>query len=303
MRIFLSHSSRDKPLLREVMQYIPRHVRTWLDDNDLRIGEDLHVSIRKAINIETDFVIIFISPESVRSKWVRLELEWALKREREIGRVFILPVVIDEQSWRELPESIQNKRYLSCTDFSEHGVKKFADRLCDELFAWTTRLADFNESMNPELLEEDLRNRRRLVKSIARNVSDNQDECNQDECLTNERLSFIISSLDFQHKLQLLILYEIMRGKFRDYFKNVDWEHGQLLDVELRLSTGEKWTRTFDFGSKSFEILRNEYGLGDRDFLVRDVFLDGIYRLDDKDRDSLFSNVQIMSIEHRTLGT
>ena len=296
MRIFLSHSSRDKPLLREVMQYIPPHVRAWLDDNDLRIGEDLYVSIRKAIDIETDFMIIFISPESVRSKWVRLELEWALKRECEIGRVFILPIVMDEQSWRELPESVQRKRHLSCTDFSEHGVRQFADRLCDELFAWASKLAESKRSRDTEFIEEDLRNRRRLVKSIAINVSDNQDDCSQDECLTNERLSFIISSLDFQRKLQLLVFYEVMRGKFRDDFKNVNWEDVQFLEVDLRLHTGEIWTRTFDFEPMSFEILRNDYGLGDKGYLVRNVFLDGVNRLDDKDRNNLFSNVQIMKI-------
>jgi len=111
------------------MQYIPRHVKTWFDDNDLRIGEDLYVSIRNAININTDFVVIFISPEAVRSKWVRRELEWALGRERELGRVFILPIVLDERSWSELPENVQNKRYLLCTDFSENGIKDFANRL------------------------------------------------------------------------------------------------------------------------------------------------------------------------------
>ena len=276
------------------MQYIPRHVKTWFDDNDLRIGEDLYVSIRNAININTDFVVIFISPEAVRSKWVRRELEWALGRERELGRVFILPIVLDERSWSELPENVQNKRYLLCTDFSENGIKEFANRLSDELFAWTSKLMEFKQLREPELVEEDLRNRRRLIRSTAKKISDNQENCAEDQCLTTERLSFIISSLDFPRKLQLLVLYELMVGKFKDDFRNVNWEDIQFLEVDLRLADGEKWTRIFDFTPVAFEMLRNEYGLGDRYYLVRDVFLTGLNKLQKNDRDNLFANIQVM---------
>lgn len=296
MRIFLSHSSRDKPLLREIMQYIPNHVRTWFDDKDLRIGENLYVSIRQAIDTDTDFVLIFISPEAVRSGWVRRELEWALKREREIGRVFILPIVLDKESWSELPEEIQNKRYLLCTDFSVSGIRQFANQLSDELFAWTSRLMESTIKREPEFEREDTINRRQLIKSIAMKISDDQLVCDDDQCLTSERLMFIISSLDFQRKLQLLLLYELMRGRFKVQFTNISLEKYDFLDVVLRTIRGDVWRRIFDFSPLAFEILRKDYGLGDESFLVRDVFLDGIEKLNEEERSNLFSNIEVIGI-------
>ena len=299
MRIFLSHSSRDKPLLREIMKYLPHHVLTWFDDKDLRFGEKLYTSIRRAIDIETDFVILFISPEAVRSQWVQRELQWAITREYEIGRVFILPVVLDKESWRQLPADIQSKRYLPCTDFSESGVRKFADHLSNELFAWISRMSESTKDMDPGLEKEDLRSRREIIKTLSTKITDNQDECREDQCLTKERLNFIVSGLDSQRKLQLLILYEFMRGNFKDQYDNVEWEEVDLIEVDFRLSGGEVWSRIFDFTPLTFEHLRNDYGLGDNKYLVRNVFLDGIAKLSEKERRVLFSGVEVTNFSFR----
>jgi hypothetical protein len=38
MRIFLSHSSRQKPLVREMKRYLPDHINAWIDEKDLLVG-------------------------------------------------------------------------------------------------------------------------------------------------------------------------------------------------------------------------------------------------------------------------
>jgi len=78
MKIFFSHSSRDKPLVREIRSYLPPHIRAWIDEDDLLVGEDLEQSIKSAITSTADFLVIFIGADSIRSHWVKRELDWAL---------------------------------------------------------------------------------------------------------------------------------------------------------------------------------------------------------------------------------
>ena len=49
MKVFLSHSSRDKALVREIRSHLPEHVTTWLDEEELLVGQDLKISIKSAI--------------------------------------------------------------------------------------------------------------------------------------------------------------------------------------------------------------------------------------------------------------
>ena len=56
---------------------------------------DINVPIRNTIQDEADFVIIFLDREAMKPEWVMREFECALKikREKQSGRVFVLPVL------------------------------------------------------------------------------------------------------------------------------------------------------------------------------------------------------------------
>ncbi len=105
-------------------------------------------------------------------------------------------------------------------------------------------MSESTKEKDPGLEKEDLRSRREIIKTLSTKISDNQDECSEDQCLTKERLNFIVTALDTQRKLQLLILYELMRGKFRDQYDNVEWEDVDLIEVDFRL-TAEKYGLVF----------------------------------------------------------
>jgi hypothetical protein len=40
MQIFLSHSSRQKPLVREVMRNLPEYLGLWIDEQKLLFGDN-----------------------------------------------------------------------------------------------------------------------------------------------------------------------------------------------------------------------------------------------------------------------
>jgi len=140
MRIFLSHTSRHKPLVREVKNHLPQYIRSWIDEKDLFIGENIGDGIKNVIEKHTDFVIIFVDSHAVASEWVKQELQWALEYEQRLGRTFVLPVVLDREAWDRIePEELRKRKFLECVDFSEEGIKTLANGLIFQLFSWVGR--------------------------------------------------------------------------------------------------------------------------------------------------------------------
>lgn len=135
MKVFLSYSSRDKALVREVRSHLPRHIQTWLDEDDLLWSQNLTVSIKEAITQGADYFVIFLDREAIRSDWVRREFEWALERERQLARTFVLPVLLDD-CWGEVqPAAFQERKYLKCLDQSVQGVRSLAEAMSSQIFA------------------------------------------------------------------------------------------------------------------------------------------------------------------------
>lgn len=139
MKIFLSHSSEDKHIVRKFQFHLPNHIHVWLDENDLGLGEKFPAAIEKAITEECDFVIVFISKASERSRWVQREVEWALQREKELGRVFLLPLLLEDIRDEAQYPKLDEKLYLSCFEHSDGGVTLSARKLSDYLFAFVSR--------------------------------------------------------------------------------------------------------------------------------------------------------------------
>lgn len=143
MKVFLSHSSRNKPLVREVKSYFPEHVKLWIDEKDLLVGENIDQSLQGTISEGTDYLIFFIDQYSLNSAWVRKEIQWAMDVERRTNRTFVLPILLDRDSLDgPLPDEIKNRKYLSCFDYSEAGIRGLASSLISELFAWLSRDLD-----------------------------------------------------------------------------------------------------------------------------------------------------------------
>lgn len=140
MKIFFSHVSSDKPLIREICQHFPDHLRSWVDEDELLVGEHIGPSIRDAISEASDFVVLIVSTRTVSSEWVRREVKWALQREKRLGRTFLLPVVVDISAWKDLvPKSEQARKYLHLRDFDRLSVKGLADQLVSSIFANVSR--------------------------------------------------------------------------------------------------------------------------------------------------------------------
>ena len=138
MRVFLSHSSRIKPLVREVRSCLPEHVNTWIDEKDLLAGDPLERRIRNAIQSDCDFLVVFLDDSVTKSEWVAKELAWARDEEERLGRPFIIPVIIEDAELGELGW-LRERLYLRCHGYAETDISRLASELSSALFGWLSR--------------------------------------------------------------------------------------------------------------------------------------------------------------------
>jgi hypothetical protein len=103
MNIFISHSSKDKWAARRISEdLISLGTKTFLDEKDIETGESIDVSLVKNLTNCTDFLII-LSPASIKSEWVLLELGGAIALGKKI-----IPILLYVGA-NEMPKAINLK--------------------------------------------------------------------------------------------------------------------------------------------------------------------------------------------------
>jgi hypothetical protein len=143
MRVFLSHASESKPLVRTIAAHFPPHVEVWIDVNELSTGAPLPENIESAIDYECDYVIVFVEANALASDWVRREVGMALRRERDLKRPFLLPVLLEPLA-DQLPRlgELGERIHFDATDSTPAGLQRAGELLCGELFALASRLIE-----------------------------------------------------------------------------------------------------------------------------------------------------------------
>lgn len=100
LRVFLCHSSADKPAVRELYQKLRAEpwIEPWLDEEELFPGMNWNMEIEKAIE-ETDVIIVCLSNNSITKEgYVQKEIKTALDYSdyKPEGSIFIIPLRLEE---------------------------------------------------------------------------------------------------------------------------------------------------------------------------------------------------------------
>jgi hypothetical protein len=110
---FLSHSSKDKAIIRQVAADLSAEgITVWLDEQRIHVGDSIPEKIAQGL-AQSDFFLIALSEHSVGSEWVKRELNNALVQEISKRNIAILPLKL---SPCEIPGLIADKKYA---DFSK----------------------------------------------------------------------------------------------------------------------------------------------------------------------------------------
>jgi len=105
MKVFISHSSKDKKFVRKLKNCLNENsISTWFDENQLDLGDSLINKLELALD-ESSHLVIVLSPSSVESEWVKYELKKAIKNSRTGLMNKIIPIKYRECS---IPEELSD---------------------------------------------------------------------------------------------------------------------------------------------------------------------------------------------------
>ena len=92
--IFLSHADKDRSFVKRLAGMLAGHgLKVWYSRRHLKGADQWHDEIGDALRRCNWFVIV-LSPNSIRSEWVRRELIYALRKRRYRRR--IVPILYKE---------------------------------------------------------------------------------------------------------------------------------------------------------------------------------------------------------------
>lgn len=147
-KIFISHSSVDKPFVRRLAARITKAgYEVWLDEHELLAGDALGEKIAGALK-ETKVIVVVVSENSVRSNWLKYELNIAIERMIK-GDCRVIPAVIDEAP---VPSEVEGRKYADFRKNFSAGLRSIFTALEDEARQASSR-AGFRVEAR-DLLEE-----------------------------------------------------------------------------------------------------------------------------------------------------
>lgn len=110
--VFLCHSSQDRKFVERLASDLSANgVDVWFDRWEIKVGDSVVAKISEGI-CSHDYLAIILTPNSVRSKWVQLELNVALMKELDKQQVVVLPILAEACT---MPPLIAEKRYANFT--------------------------------------------------------------------------------------------------------------------------------------------------------------------------------------------
>lgn len=121
--VFLSHSSKDKELVRWIaVDLTAKGYRTWFDEWEISVGESIPRRISEGLE-QSRVVLVCLSPNSVNSRWV--EEEWQAKYWDEIQsrNIAVLPVLLQKC---KVPSLLRNRKYADFTNSFSQGVEELS---------------------------------------------------------------------------------------------------------------------------------------------------------------------------------
>lgn len=116
---FLSHSSIDKPFVRQLASDLTAAgISVWLDEQRIKVGESIPEKISQGL-ADSDYFLLVVSKSSATSEWVKKELNGALVNEVQRRQVHILPIKLDDVP---MPAAISDKKYADFSTSYKSGL-------------------------------------------------------------------------------------------------------------------------------------------------------------------------------------
>ncbi|WP_375561235.1 TIR domain-containing protein [Bernardetia sp. OM2101] len=108
---FISYAEEDEEIRNRVLRSLSQHlITTWTHQMDIQAGGDFDKEVENGIE-QADNFIFFITHESIKSEYCKIELEHAVKYNKRI-----IPLRMDSVPVHNFPIEIRNLQFIDFTD-------------------------------------------------------------------------------------------------------------------------------------------------------------------------------------------
>jgi len=157
---FISYSPDDSAFVDRLAEdLVANGVGVWLDRWEICVGDSITDRIQQGL-IESDYLLVVLSPESVDCPWVREELNGARIQQLESRQVVVLPVLYRDC---KIPPALRDLRYA---DFRGNRYKQGVQDLLTVLapaaesgpaapYYWGQRLPSASDVRTEQTVNED----------------------------------------------------------------------------------------------------------------------------------------------------
>ena len=124
MRIFISHSHRDKEAVSSISEKLASDGHdVWIDSLQLRPGDNISERIQKGLE-QADAIVFVISRNSLYSEWVQREFSAIALQQISKGQQRIIPVRLDEC---EVPSYLADRPYIDFASDFHQGLRALSN--------------------------------------------------------------------------------------------------------------------------------------------------------------------------------
>ena len=121
MEVFLSHSDKDRQFAASLAKVLRRHsIPVWYSRSNLAGAQQWHDEIGAALKSCTWFVVV-MSPNSIKSDWVKHELMFALNNKRYKAR--IVPLLLKTCKYTKLSWTLSAFQTIDFTGKPADGYR------------------------------------------------------------------------------------------------------------------------------------------------------------------------------------
>lgn len=126
MKVFLSHAHSDERLAERVSRILEdAGLQVWDATREIMPGDNWAATLGNALQ-ESQAMVVLVTPDAMRSKWVRWEIEYALGQTRFRER--LVPVFVgdpDDLEKEDVPWILRRLKVINLTDGNEEeGIRE-----------------------------------------------------------------------------------------------------------------------------------------------------------------------------------
>ncbi len=203
LKVFISYSGKNKVIAKKLASaLLINGINVWLDDWEILVGHNIYDSVYKGI-LSCDYLVIILTAESLKSRWVHEELSISRQLELEENKVVILPLVFQKL---ELPINLRMSKYANFINWNKGFFELFtffktvSPALSNNHFDYKI-LSDIKKKLKDKTEQNIIHENRNITsQAAARIVSETSIHLNKVDNFTEEDVT------DCQTKLNTIII-------------------------------------------------------------------------------------------------